>query len=149
MDIWTQEIQDFWWCIHQGEPTCTLTLNSEHYVFYKGRKPLNSCYKISHDHTCLAIYVMIEYRKLFGHRWFWIAYNRVTFANMFLILVAGSGVQVPSEVIVLNSIVLPHKELNRSYKNQIILWSIPDFFLFCWTCLCFWVNEKRGPLIWQ
>ena len=33
----------------------------------------------------------------------------------------GSNVQIPGEVIVLNSIVLPHKELNRSYKNQIIL----------------------------
>lgn len=33
----------------------------------------------------------------------------------------GSNVQVPSEVIVLNSIVLPHKELTRSVKNQIIL----------------------------
>ncbi|ELT91800.1 hypothetical protein CAPTEDRAFT_169555 [Capitella teleta] len=37
------------------------------------------------------------------------------------ITVIGSNVQIPSEVIVLNSIVLPHKELNRSYKNQIIL----------------------------
>lgn len=37
------------------------------------------------------------------------------------ITVIGSSVQIPGEVIVLNSIVLPHKELNRSYKNQIIL----------------------------
>ena len=33
----------------------------------------------------------------------------------------GSNVDVPAEVIVLNSIVLPHKELTRSVKNQIIL----------------------------
>ncbi|KAK2176053.1 hypothetical protein NP493_690g02031 [Ridgeia piscesae] len=37
------------------------------------------------------------------------------------ITVLGSNVQIPAEVIVLNSIVLPHKELGRSYKNQIIL----------------------------
>ncbi|KAI1285676.1 Mannose-1-phosphate guanyltransferase alpha-A [Halotydeus destructor] len=37
------------------------------------------------------------------------------------ITVLGSNVQVPSEIIVLNSIVLPHKELSHSYKNEIIL----------------------------
>ncbi|XP_046376615.1 mannose-1-phosphate guanylyltransferase regulatory subunit alpha-A-like isoform X1 [Haliotis cracherodii] len=37
------------------------------------------------------------------------------------ITVIGSNVQVPSEVIVLNSIVLPHKDLQGCYKNQIIL----------------------------
>lgn len=37
------------------------------------------------------------------------------------ITVLGCNVQVPSEVIVLNSIVLPHKDLNQSYKNEIIL----------------------------
>lgn len=37
------------------------------------------------------------------------------------ITVIGSNVQVPSEVIILNSIVLPHKDLNGCYKNQIIL----------------------------
>ncbi|XP_076455642.1 mannose-1-phosphate guanylyltransferase regulatory subunit alpha-A-like isoform X1 [Babylonia areolata] len=37
------------------------------------------------------------------------------------ITVIGSHVQVPSEVIVLNSIVLPHKDLSGCYKNQIIL----------------------------
>jgi len=37
------------------------------------------------------------------------------------ITVIGSNVTIPGEVIVLNSIVLPHKDLNRSYKNQIIL----------------------------
>ncbi|XP_041374507.1 LOW QUALITY PROTEIN: mannose-1-phosphate guanyltransferase alpha-B-like [Gigantopelta aegis] len=37
------------------------------------------------------------------------------------ITVIGSNVQVPSEVIILNSIVLPHKDLSGSYKNQIIL----------------------------
>ncbi|XP_076459554.1 mannose-1-phosphate guanyltransferase alpha-A-like isoform X2 [Babylonia areolata] len=37
------------------------------------------------------------------------------------ITVIGSNVQVPSEVIVLNSIVLPHKDLSGCYKNQIIL----------------------------
>ncbi|CAH2231864.1 jg11053 [Pararge aegeria aegeria] len=33
----------------------------------------------------------------------------------------GSGVVVPAERIVLNSIVLPHKQLSRSFKNEIIL----------------------------
>lgn len=33
----------------------------------------------------------------------------------------GSNVEVPAEVIILNSIVLPHKELSGSFKNQIIL----------------------------
>jgi len=37
------------------------------------------------------------------------------------ITILGSNVVVPSEVIILNSIVLPHKELGGSYKNQIIL----------------------------
>lgn len=37
------------------------------------------------------------------------------------ITVIGSKVQVPPEVIILNSIVLPDKDLNSSYKNQIIL----------------------------
>ncbi|KAF8784799.1 Mannose-1-phosphate guanyltransferase alpha-A like protein [Argiope bruennichi] len=37
------------------------------------------------------------------------------------ITVLGSNVQVPPEVIILNSIVLPHKELTQSYKNEIIL----------------------------
>lgn len=33
----------------------------------------------------------------------------------------GNNVTIPSEVIVRNSIVLPHKELTRSYNNEIIL----------------------------
>lgn len=37
------------------------------------------------------------------------------------ITILGSNVQVPGEVIVLNSIVLPHKDLGQSYKNEIIL----------------------------
>lgn len=37
------------------------------------------------------------------------------------ITVIGSKVQIPPEVIILNSIVLPDKDLNSSYKNQIIL----------------------------
>ncbi|GAB6019267.1 hypothetical protein CHUAL_000867 [Chamberlinius hualienensis] len=37
------------------------------------------------------------------------------------ITVLGSKVRVPSETLVLNSIVLPHKELGHSYKNEIIL----------------------------
>lgn len=34
---------------------------------------------------------------------------------------SGCNVTIPSEVIILNSIVLPHKDLNRGFKNQIIL----------------------------
>lgn len=37
------------------------------------------------------------------------------------ITVIGSNVHIPPEIIVLNSIVLPDKDLERSYKNQIIL----------------------------
>lgn len=37
------------------------------------------------------------------------------------ITILGRNVVVPSEVILLNSIVLPHKELSGSYKNEIIL----------------------------
>uniref|UniRef100_V9KU38 Mannose-1-phosphate guanyltransferase alpha-A n=1 Tax=Callorhinchus milii TaxID=7868 RepID=V9KU38_CALMI len=37
------------------------------------------------------------------------------------ITILGCNVTIPAEVIILNSIVLPHKELNRSFKNQIIL----------------------------
>ncbi|XP_037785138.1 mannose-1-phosphate guanyltransferase alpha-A-like isoform X1 [Penaeus monodon] len=37
------------------------------------------------------------------------------------ITILGCNVSVPSEVIVLNSIVLPYKDLPRSYKNEIIL----------------------------
>ncbi|KAL7640036.1 UNVERIFIED_CONTAM: hypothetical protein RMT77_009450 [Armadillidium vulgare] len=37
------------------------------------------------------------------------------------ITILGCNVTVPSEVIVLNSIVLPHKDLSRSFKNEIIL----------------------------
>lgn len=33
----------------------------------------------------------------------------------------GCNVTIPAEVVILNSIVLPHKELSRSFKNQIIL----------------------------
>lgn len=37
------------------------------------------------------------------------------------ITIIGSNVTVPSECLVRNSIILPHKELNHSYKNEIIL----------------------------
>ncbi|XP_015749288.1 PREDICTED: mannose-1-phosphate guanyltransferase alpha-A-like [Acropora digitifera] len=37
------------------------------------------------------------------------------------ITVLGRNVTIPGEVIVLNSIVLPHKDLSQSYKNEIIL----------------------------
>ncbi|ESO01654.1 hypothetical protein HELRODRAFT_185698 [Helobdella robusta] len=37
------------------------------------------------------------------------------------ITVIGSNVHIPAEVVVLNSIVLPDKDLDRSFKNQIIL----------------------------
>ncbi|TDG45326.1 hypothetical protein AWZ03_008295 [Drosophila navojoa] len=37
------------------------------------------------------------------------------------ITILGCFVQIPAEKILLNSIVLPHKELSRSFKNEIIL----------------------------
>uniref|UniRef100_A0AAY4AYC2 Nucleotidyl transferase domain-containing protein n=1 Tax=Denticeps clupeoides TaxID=299321 RepID=A0AAY4AYC2_9TELE len=37
------------------------------------------------------------------------------------ITILGCNVNIPSEVIIRNSIVLPHKDLSRSFKNQIIL----------------------------
>ncbi|KAK1336670.1 hypothetical protein QTO34_002704 [Cnephaeus nilssonii] len=38
-----------------------------------------------------------------------------------LCLCEGCRVRIPAEVLILNSIVLPHKELSRSFTNQIIL----------------------------
>ena len=35
--------------------------------------------------------------------------------------ISGSKVQVPSEIVILNTIVLPHKDISRSEINQIIL----------------------------
>ncbi|XP_032818232.1 mannose-1-phosphate guanylyltransferase regulatory subunit alpha isoform X1 [Petromyzon marinus] len=37
------------------------------------------------------------------------------------ITILGCNVSIPAEVVILNSIVLPHKELQHSFKNQIIL----------------------------
>lgn len=37
------------------------------------------------------------------------------------IVVSGSKVQVPSEIVILNSIVLPHKDIAYSEMNRIIL----------------------------
>jgi len=37
------------------------------------------------------------------------------------ITIIGSNVEIPPEVVILNSIVLPHKELRASCKNQILL----------------------------
>ncbi len=37
------------------------------------------------------------------------------------ITIIGSSVMVPNEVVIRNSIVLPHKELHSSFKNEIIL----------------------------
>lgn len=39
----------------------------------------------------------------------------------FVIVNIGCGVNVESEVVLLNIIVLPYKTLTRSYKNEIIL----------------------------
>lgn len=38
-----------------------------------------------------------------------------------LVHAPGCRVRIPAEVLILNSIVLPHKELSRSFTNQIIL----------------------------
>ena len=48
----------------------------------------------------------------------------LVFLNMSFLHLActtGQGVNVQSELMVLNSIVLPHKELNTDFRNQIIL----------------------------
>jgi len=37
------------------------------------------------------------------------------------ITIIGSNVTIPNEIVVRNSIILPHKELNHSHKNEIIL----------------------------
>ena len=37
------------------------------------------------------------------------------------ITILGSNVVVPAEAVIYNTIVLPHKALNASFKNQIIL----------------------------
>lgn len=41
--------------------------------------------------------------------------------SLFSLSFSGCFVQIPAEKILLNSIVLPHKELSRSFKNEIIL----------------------------
>lgn len=41
--------------------------------------------------------------------------------GLLLVPTAGCRVRIPAEVLILNSIVLPHKELSRSFTNQIIL----------------------------
>ncbi len=48
------------------------------------------------------------------------------------VYVVGSNVHIPSEVIVLNCVVLPYKELNASTKNRIILWFAEQTV---WCCL--------------
>lgn len=50
----------------------------------------------------------------------WIFSHRGNFIFI-VVIILGCNVQVPGEVIIMNSIVLPHKELRGSYKNQIIL----------------------------
>lgn len=37
------------------------------------------------------------------------------------ITILGCNVEVPSEIVVLNAIVLPHKQINHSFKNEIVL----------------------------
>jgi len=44
-------------------------------------------------------------------------------------------VQIPGEVVILNSVVLPDKEIDASYKNQIILWSSFNIILCLMTRL--------------
>lgn len=41
--------------------------------------------------------------------------------SIVLFLLLGNNVTIPGEVVVLNAVVLPHKELGSSSKNQIIL----------------------------
>ena len=41
--------------------------------------------------------------------------------SVIALFTAGNDVRVPSEVVVLNSIVLPYKELGDSTKNEIVL----------------------------
>lgn len=89
--------------------------------------------------NCCVLYSIIGWRCLVG-AWSRIEgtpnepnpnFEHATMANESLfhpdghlipsITVLGSNVIIPREVIVLNCIVLPHKELSGSYKNQIIL----------------------------
>ena len=55
---------------------------------------------------------------------FWVSYdNECHSLSPYLSIqyTVGKDVTVSNEMIILNSIVLPHKELSYSYKNQIIL----------------------------
>jgi len=47
--------------------------------------------------------------------------TKVFFFFLNSIFFKGNNVTIPGEVVVLNAIVLPHKELGSSSKNQIIL----------------------------
>ena len=57
---------------------------------------------------------LVQTTKIFQTSSWWLNRN-------FFICVSGRNVTIPGEVIVLNSIVLPHKDLGQSYKNEIIL----------------------------
>ena len=51
----------------------------------------------------------------------------------------GCNVTIPAEVVLLNSIVLPHKQLGHSIKNEIVLWFICYFVSFILDCTKFYV----------
>lgn len=47
--------------------------------------------------------------------------EKKSYIYIFTFYISGTSVRLAAEKIVLNSIVLPHKELTRNFKNEIIL----------------------------
>ena len=71
----------------------------------------------------LSVFPLIFHFFLFA-MFLFTKYNKLMFqvlCDLFVFSFPGRNVTIPGEVIVLNSIVLPHKDLSQSYKNEIIL----------------------------
>lgn len=89
------------------------------------------------NHSCI-LYSIIGWNSTIG-KWVRIegtptdpdpnkAYAKIDHQSLFnrgklnpSITIIGSNVTIPNEIVVRNSIILPHKELNHSHKNEIIL----------------------------
>ena len=75
--------------------------------------------------SSIIINVLYYALALFLNTYIYIYMNKSSqYLDLFIIvifLLTGSNVQVPSEVILLNAMVLPDKSLGGSCKNQIIL----------------------------
>jgi hypothetical protein len=77
--------------------------------------PISSTNKTDcHDITKILLKMALHHQATY-------VFEKTCFLIYISFLFSGSNVQIPSEVVILNSIVLPDKALSGSYKNQIIL----------------------------